>query len=228
MVSCPCLRRFLIVFCLLIGVTTASAQGKVVVVVDPAHGGQDPGVRVTEKVLEKDLTLKLALMIQKELQRSGGLSVVLTRGVDEDAAVTERVKKINDLQARVMISLHINAGFFRDAKGFEIYFPGFKAHAPPKDESSAIIGDMTKTKHINESVKLASILQRHLESIFPKEGRGLREAPMPIFEGLSVPAVVMEIGFATNGENRKKLLDEKIQQEIARAIAKSIKESLDL
>ncbi|MCX7634645.1 MAG: N-acetylmuramoyl-L-alanine amidase [Syntrophales bacterium] len=226
--DCKNIWLYLLVVLLLCGAGDVLAQEKHVVILDAAHGGQDHGVQVTDKVVEKDLTLKLALLVQRELQQSAGVRVVLTRGADEDITTTERVKKINAQPAKMMISIHVNAGFFKDARGCEVYFPGFKNITTAKDESSAIIGDMTKTRHLNESVRLAQILQRNLETIFPKESRGLREAPMAIFEGISVPAVAVEIGFATNPDNRKKLLDERTQQEIARAVAKSIRESLNI
>ncbi len=85
---------------------------------------------------------------------------------------------------------------------------------------------MTKNKHLNDSVRLSQQIQKHLGEVFPRENRGLREAPLPLLAGLNVPAVIIEIGFLTNKENRQKLVDEKGQQEIARAIAKGVKEGL--
>jgi N-acetylmuramoyl-L-alanine amidase len=196
------------------------------VLLDPAHGGADPGVKVSDKIQEKELTLKLALLIQKELMKGGNTRVVLTREQDKDVSLAERIKKIELTQPRVMVSLHVNGGFYKTAKGFEIYFPGFKMVKTGKDDSAAIIGDMKKNKYLNESVRLAQNIQKQLESVFPKENRGLREAPLQLLEGMTVPGVVVEIGFGGNPENRKKLLDEKYQQDIARALSKGIRDSL--
>ncbi|MDD5168999.1 MAG: N-acetylmuramoyl-L-alanine amidase [Syntrophales bacterium] len=202
------------------------AASKATVVIDAAHGGADSGVIVSDKVQEKEITLKVALLLQKELAKSSNIQVVLTRDRDMDLALTERIKKIAAAQPRIMVSIHVNAGFYKNAKGLEIYFPGFKPVKTAKDESSAIISDMTKNRHLNESVRLAQNIQKQLESVFPKENRGLREAPLQLLEDVKIPAVVVEMGFATNAENRKKILDEKTQQDIARALARGIRDSL--
>ena len=60
----------------------------------------------------------------------------------------------------------------------------------------------------------------------PKENRGLREAPLQLLEDVKVPSVVVEMAFATSPDNKRKLLDEKVQQDIARALAKGIRDSL--
>jgi N-acetylmuramoyl-L-alanine amidase len=60
--------------------------------------------------------------------------------------------------------------------------------------------------------------------VFPRQGRGLRNAPVPVLEGLTIPAVIIELGFATNIKDRKKLASRKIQQSIAKALSRSIKE----
>lgn len=223
-----------IIICLIIGccflwadkAPCAPAPARAVVVIDAGHGGSDPGVKVTDKVNEKELTLKIALMLQKELMKNGQIQVVLTRERDGDVPVPERIKKIELQQPKVVVSLHVNGSFYKTAKGFEIYFPGFKATKVDKDDSSAIIGDMKKNKYLNESVRLAQNIQRQLESVFPRENRGLREAPFQLLERMGTASVVVEIGFGGNVENRKKLLDEKYQQEIARALSKGIRDSL--
>ncbi len=78
-------------------------------------------------------------------------------------------------------------------------------------------------KYLNDTVKLAHLVQKNLDSLFPRKGRGLREADVPLAEGLSVPVLVVELGFATNPDEKKKLASGKTQTEIARALAKSIK-----
>jgi N-acetylmuramoyl-L-alanine amidase len=63
-----------------------------------------------------------------------------------------------------------------------------------------------------------------MERVFPRKGRGLRDAPMPILNGLTLAAVVLEMGFATNADDRKKVIDEKTQQAIVEVLSKSIRE----
>jgi N-acetylmuramoyl-L-alanine amidase len=124
----------------------------------------------------------------------------------------------------LFISLHVNAGFGNKATGYEIFFPGFKTPATDQNESKAILKDMEQNKYLNDSVRLAQMIQRNMENVFPRKGRGLRDAPMPILGDLSIPAVVLEVGFATNTDDRKKILNEKTQQAIAQALAKGIRD----
>jgi N-acetylmuramoyl-L-alanine amidase len=63
-----------------------------------------------------------------------------------------------------------------------------------------------------------------MEHVFPRKGRGLRDAPMPILSDLTMTAAVLEMGFATNMDDRKKIMDEKTQQAIAQALSKSIRD----
>ena len=204
------------------------APAKYLVVIDPAHGGADRGVELSGKESEKDITLKIALALQKELQIDRNVRVQLTRTSDVAMSIAERIKIIRASGAGVFISLHINAGFGKKATGYEVYFPGFKAAASNKNSASEIVSDMAKNKHLNDSVALAQVMRRNLQNVFPRKDRDLRDAPIALLEGLSLPAVVVEIGFATNLEDKKTLVDENGRKMIAQALGKSIKEFLRL
>jgi N-acetylmuramoyl-L-alanine amidase len=207
---------------------TLAQQGHVnkTIIIDAGHGGPDLGVKVAGTAYEKDINLRIALALQKELNHAGYKQVLLTRAADKEVSLPERIKLIKNNDPLLVISIHINGGFGNKAQGYEIYFPGFGTEKDARSETSAIIKDMTKNKHLNDSVRLAQYIEKYLDDVFPKENRGLREAPIPLLEGINVPAVVIEIGFLTNKENRKKVTDDKVQQEIVKAISRGIKESL--
>ena len=196
------------------------------IIIDPAHGGNDTGVKLAEKEYEKNLTLQLALELKKELESSGGVNVQLTRTSDTEIPIAKRKKTVRDATARMFISLHINGGFDKKATGYEVYFPGFKAVPERKDSAAEILKDMTGNKHLNESVALAQVIIRNLQDVFARKGRGLREAPILILEGLSLPAVVVEVGFATNREDNKMITDEKSRRAIVKALSRSVREFL--
>jgi N-acetylmuramoyl-L-alanine amidase len=203
---------------------------KDIVVIDPAHGGDDKGVKLADDQNEKDITLKIAQALHKELQASGNITVKLTRTADRDVPVAERIKMVQSAGARMLISLHINAGFGKKAAGYEVYFPGFNT-APivkngGKNGAAGIIKDMAGNKHLNGSVALAQSIMRNLQDLFPRKERGLRDAPVPVLEGLALPAVAVEIGFATNLEDKKIITDEKGQKAVVQALSKSIREFL--
>ena len=204
--------------------------GKFVVVIDPAHGGKDEGVQLARKVSEKDITLAIATLIKRNLEDSKTLTVRFTRMGDTDVPLADRVGAAIKANADLFISLHINAGFEKDSAGYELYFPGFQGQegskGAPKGDSAAIVRDMVRTKHLNESVRFAQILQRKLDPVFPRMDRGLRDAPVLILQNLNIPAVVLEIGFATSPNDRKKLQEESIQAAVAKAVADGVRDYL--
>ncbi|MBN2254970.1 MAG: N-acetylmuramoyl-L-alanine amidase [Deltaproteobacteria bacterium] len=201
---------------------TAAAAHKYLVVVDPAHGGNDKGVQLTNTVYEKDITLIIAKQVQKEIGGKKGISIKLTRTGDTNLVLSERLRMARELKADLFISLHVNAGFGRRSSGYEIYFPGFKKRPKQDNGSREIVEDMVRNKFLNESVRFAQIAMKNIEPIFPRQGRGLRECPIPGFDKLEIAAVVIELGFATNVENRKKMTTSSTQKAIAEALGKSI------
>lgn len=209
-------------FCLA-GYPVEAQTAKHLVIIDPSHGGNDTGVIGVDDVAEKDITLALSLALQKELVKEGHIEVVLTRNTDKSLSVEERKKMIAKLNPSMVLSLHANAGFGKTSSGYELYYPGFN-----QEESVSKTGkpDNVKNpsrKHLNDTVKLARLLQRNLDALFPRKNRGLREAGVPLAEGLSVPVLIVELGFVTNPDEKKKLTSVKTQTDIARALARSIK-----
>jgi len=205
------------------GVSSPAEMAKVHnIMIDPAHGGVDPGVQITQKVNEKDVTLAIANALHKELAREQNIKIILTRDADEEVTAEKRRKIISDIKPDFFISIHVNRGFGKNASGFEIYYQGFGRDAQGGKKA---VQDLSpeQLKHLNEAVRMAQLIQRNLDGIFPRQGRGLREADMPVFEELPAPALVLEIGFASNPDERKKLLSDKAQEQIAQAIAKSIR-----
>jgi N-acetylmuramoyl-L-alanine amidase len=195
---------------------------KHIVVIDPAHGGEETGNIGIDKVAEKNLTLAIALALQTELARESNMEVILTRDSDKTLSLDERKNNITKIKPDMVLSLHINAGFGKTSSGFELYYPGFKnVNVPRKSGKKDVVG--AENKHLNDTVKLARLVQKNLDGLFPRKSRGLRDAGVPLAEGPSVPVLVVELGFATNPDDKKKLASDKTQKEIARALAKSIK-----
>jgi len=213
----------LLIACLLPIAGECAQPVRYTVVVDPAHGGDDLGV-VADKLREKDVTMSLALLVREEAQKTENLQVRLTRFADRTTTVGERIKAAGDSKPDCLISLHVNAGFGRQASGYEVYFPGFRQGGSKEAGSSPVLKDMAKNRSLNDSVRLAQQIQAGLETVFPRKGRGLREAPNPLLSGLSVPGLVVELGFATNSEDRKLLTAEAKQREAARALVKGLRE----
>ena len=224
------MKKLLILLMLIIfPLTDALAQpsgGKHSVAIDPAHGGSDLGVSIPDKEYEKNITLAISLLMKKELDKSGNIQAQLTRTSDRDVSLSERKQIVKKMQSEVFIGIHVNAGFSKHSTGYEIYFPGFKGASSEQSDSKEILKDMAKNKYLNASVKLAQLIQKNMDKVFPRKSRGLRDSAIPSLEGLSIPAVIVEIGFATNPEDRKKILDAKTQEAIAHALCQSIRDFL--
>jgi N-acetylmuramoyl-L-alanine amidase len=212
----------MLLFCM-VPLTGAGAprQNAYVVIIDPAHGGEDPGV-VSDKLREKDLTMNIALLIRQQAQKKPGLQVQLTRSEDRGMTIADRVKAAETMKADCLLSLHVNAGFGKKSTGYEIYFPGFRQGVSGGGDSSPIIKDMARNKSLNDSVRLAQQIQSGLETVFLRKGRGLRDAPSPLLDGLAIPGLVVEIGFATHLDDRKKLTETETQTAIASAVVKGL------
>ena len=221
--------RILLIFLIIIifpagNATAQTPRGSHSVTIDPAHGGADLGVKISDKEYEKDITLAISLLMKKELDKSGNILAQLTRTSDKDISLTERKEIIKKTKSELFISIDVNAGFSKNSTGFEIYFPGFKGASPEQGSSKEILKDMARNKYLNDSVRLAQLIQKHMDKVFPRKSRGLRDSQILALEGLSVPAVVVEIGFATNPEDRKRIVDANTQAAVAHALCQSIKD----
>jgi N-acetylmuramoyl-L-alanine amidase len=213
----------LLIACLQPVLGEGAQQNRHAVLIDPAHGGEDTGV-VADKLREKDLTLNLALLVREESQKGENLLVRLTRSTDRTMSIAERIKTSGDFHPECIVSLHVNAGFGKQSGGYEVYFPGFRQNASREEGSTPVLKDMAKNRSLNESVRLAQAIQAALETVFPRKGRGLRDAPSPLLDGLTIPGLVVEVGFATNPEERKSLTGQDTQRAIARALVRGLRE----
>jgi N-acetylmuramoyl-L-alanine amidase len=214
-----------VLFVTLAAASAFALKDKYEVVVDPAHGGSDSGVALSRSVNEKGVTLAIAKMIKQNLDKTENIKVKLTRSTDTDVTIIDRKKMVDKSKTDLFVSIHINAGFGNKSTGYEIYYSSSKRDvSSEKGESKEIVENMIESRYINDSILFAQLAQRNIEKVFPREGRGIRSAPMLVLDDLSVPAVQIELGFATNIKTKKKLDDEEIQKSIADGLSKSIKE----
>jgi len=195
-----------------------------VLVIDPAHGGEDTGVNLSRGVHEKDVTLAIASLMKKNLSDTADIQVRLTRPEDRDVSATQRKKIIGGADVDLVISLHVNAGFGQNAAGYEVYYLGATIPSARKDDSREILKDMEQTRRLNSSVLFAQIVQKNMERVFPRKGRGLRNAPVYLLRSLITPAILLEMGFSTDIEDRRKLRDKKVQESVANALTRSVTE----
>lgn len=227
-----------------------------VVVIDPGHGGRDPGmtgpIGGSPWFVEKEVVLEVAKKLAAVLRREG-VEVVMTRTTDTLIALADRGHIANRSRGDVFISLHVNAPGSRNAagareRGFETYFLAeaktadarrveameneavkFEtgADAPKGDPLSFIITDMAQNEHLRESSELAQTIQLGLIDVHPGPNRGVNQANFAVLRRSFMPAVLIELGFGTNRAEATFLSDENNQAHLARTIAESVIAYLD-
>jgi N-acetylmuramoyl-L-alanine amidase len=211
------------------------------IVVDPGHGGKDPGAVGRGGLREKDVVLKLGLMLREKLLREAGAKIILTRSTDVFIPLEERTAIANSKDADLFVSLHINASPKRTATGIETYILSLsnseeaRRLAARENATSTrsvsdlefILNDLIKTAKTNDSARLAAVVQDNLVSGLKKKFDGIRSngvkgAPFYVLVGTKMPAVLVEASFISNPEEEERLKDETYLREIVEGIASGI------
>jgi N-acetylmuramoyl-L-alanine amidase len=206
------------------------------IVIDPGHGGHDPGAQV-KGLDEADLTLDIALRLEELLQKEAGLQVVLTRRENVYVPLEERTAIANREEADLFLSIHANASRNPSARGVETYFLSFasspEAEAVAARENSASAGEMRQLPDIikaialnnklDESRDLAGMVQEALISRLQRSNRnvrnlGVKKAPFVVLIGAAMPSVLAEVSFLTNRQELVLLKNAAYKQRIAEAL----------
>jgi N-acetylmuramoyl-L-alanine amidase len=206
------------------------------VVIDPGHGGYDPGAQV-KGLDEAALTLDLALRLEGLLQKEPGLEVVLTRRTNEYVPLEERTAIANRESADLFLSIHANASRSSAASGVETYFLSFAAtpgaEAVAARENSTHVGEMHKLPDIiraialnnklDESRDLAGMVQEALVARLRRSNTnvrnlGVKKAPFVVLIGAGMPSVLAEVSFLTNKQELQLLKTPAYKQRIAEAL----------
>ena len=204
------------------------------VVVDPGHGGSDPGVAGLDGLVEKDVNLAVGRELASYLRRKG-LDVVLTREDDSHLGLAERAEIANAAGGDLFISLHCNGWFNEGASGFETYFLSpaksdwsksvealeNQGHDEPGDVEF-IVWDLVQNRFISSSSDLAEVVQGEVCRDLGLPDRGVRQAGFRVLVGAWMPAVLVEMGFVTHPGDARRLRNARTQRELARAIGDAL------
>jgi len=216
------------------------------VVIDPGHGGRDPGCLVRGGIKEKDITLSMAKLLAKKLKKELGCEVFLTRNRDVYLTLERRTAIANMKKADLFISLHVNAHKNKRVRGLETYFlniatdEGAVEVAARENATSqknisdlqSILSDLMLNTKIHESSRLAHEVQRGMVTRINRKYKrvknlGVKQAPFYVLIGADMPAVIVEAGFLTNHTEKKRLISKKYQQRVADGIGEGIKKYID-
>ncbi len=208
------------------------------IVIDPGHGGKDPGGRVIFGKSEKQINLEIAKKLYEIFSKDKRFEVKITRDDDVFIPLYERSKFANDVKCDIFISIHSNAHKNRSEKGFEVYFLSEKATDPWASEvadyenaaveyeggvfdysaAAVVLHSLARNEYINKGGILAGYISKFMEKETPFKNRGIKQAAFYVLRGTYCPSVLVEVGFMTNKEDKKNLDNSSVQKKVAKAI----------
>ena len=197
--------------------TIPQAKSFKTIVLDPGHGGKDPGARGLRGTEEKDITLKVALRLRDLLSKQPGVRVLMTRDQDVFVELEERAKFANRHEADLFVSIHVNSHPSRSVKGIEIYHFGeakdqralevaARENGTPLSSTGVgweyLVADLLTAKKIEESLELAwtakESLVTHMNSHYTITDHGVKTAPFYVLRYTSMPSILAEIAYISN------------------------------
>ena len=217
--------------------------GKRAVIIDPGHGGKDPGaINPTTGLKESEVTLGIALYLEK-LLKEAGIPTYLTRSKDEFVYLENRTSFANQKNGFIFVSLHANSVLNPrpSAQGIETFVLSSKyigasardvadrenrasrAHPELDTDLAKIIADLEESSNIQRSFDFAKIVQEKLVKYLKLEDRGVKQAPFVVLKGANMVAVIVEVGFISNPKEEKLLKSNEFRQKSAQALFEAIK-----
>jgi N-acetylmuramoyl-L-alanine amidase len=211
------------------------------VVLDPGHGGKDPGAIGAGGIAEKDIVLSIAKKLAAKLRKDLRVDVVLTRKDDRFVALEDRTALANVENADLFISLHMNASENTEAKGIETYYldnttdeAAIRLAARENSTSRRnisdlqfILSDMTQNMKLEDSITLAHRLQGSLVGAMAKtmddvRDLGVKKALFHVLVGARMPSVLVEMFFITNRSEGRAMSRESYQDAMVEALFEGI------
>lgn len=189
------------------------------IILDPGHGGKDPGATGPDGAFEKDINLRVALDLAETLRSTYGYEVLLTRMEDTFIPLEERARLANKYNGDLFVSLHCNASESRKRQGFEVYFLSERASDPHSDDVARfenavlalegkevpspsrvkqVLRSLEITANINESSAVGALIDRHLAERLSEPSLGVKQAAFYVLRGAEMPAVLIEMAFISN------------------------------
>jgi len=174
-----------------------------IIVLDPGHGGKDPGA-ISNNAVEKSIVFKVAEIVKKKLAADGAIVKMTRTDNNTYPTLPERVKFTTANYAEVFVSFHANASTSTSAKGTETYY------------------SVTTNANEKEDLALATYINNQIVNNAKMYNRGVKRADYVVIKGSEIPSVLVELGFVTNSEDRAKLVDDKYVQIYANSIYNGI------
>lgn len=227
----------------------SASQGIQTIVIDPGHGGMEPGALGKYGTREKDVALAIGLKLKDIIEKNLPVRVVLTRENDVSISLENRAAIANYNKSDLFISIHINSSFRKDAHGSETFFLSREATddearrlaymennpaefeegivGDSEDEITMILWDMAQSAYLKESSLLAETIQEELNHLLRTRNRGIKQAPFKVLSGVACPAVLVEVAFISNPEEERKLNTEWFKNNVVEAIYRGLENYIE-
>ena len=216
------------------------------VVLDPGHGGEDPGAVGRGGSYEKNVTLEVARRLKAKIDELPNMRTVLTRDGDFFIPLHERVRKARGVQADLFVSVHADAFIKPSARGSSVFVlseNGASSSAArwlaTKENAADLIGgvnlsvkdrylartllDLSQTATINDSLKLGNAVLGEIGRINTLHKGQVEQAGFAVLKAPDIPSILVETAFISNPEEEKRLNDDAYQDQLAEAIMKGIR-----
>jgi N-acetylmuramoyl-L-alanine amidase len=217
---------------------------RLIVAIDPGHGGDDTGALGYRRLAEADIVLAIAKKLKAELEDIPGVSAFLTRSGDYFVPLRKRVELARQLQADVMISIHCNASRNHEATGTEVYFLSITGATDeasrslaesenaadliggvPRETGNDLLGilfDLRQNDTVRRSSELAENLVDALRDEDRLSTRGVKQAGFVVLKAPDIPAVLVETAFITNAREAAMLKDSQFQNKMAERLSDGV------
>jgi N-acetylmuramoyl-L-alanine amidase len=207
------------------------------IVIDPGHGGHDPGAMSPSGTREKDIVLQIGHKVAQKIRDDLGIDAVMTRSTDVFIELQERTAIANKVGADLFVSIHANASVNRAANGIETYYLNLAktekvAQLAAKENGTtlekvstlqAVLFDLMANYKLNDSAHLANEVQKALHkkalTAYPTvKNLGVKQGPFYVLVGATMPSILVETAFVSNERDEQKLKDPQYQDITAEGI----------
>lgn len=227
----------------------ADVSRLVTIVLDPGHGGEDPGAVGRGGSYEKNVTLEVAQRLQKKIDADPTMRAVLTRDADFFVPLGTRVAKARRVRADLFVSIHADAFVRPDARGSSVFVLSDRGATSSaarwlaqRENSADLIGgvnlgvkdpylartllDLSQTATMNDSMKLGRAVLGELGGVNTLHKPHVEQAGFAVLKAPDIPSILVETAFISNPEEEKRLTDDAYQDKLADAILRGIRRYL--
>ena len=226
------------------------SKGTRIVVIDPGHGGEDPGAVGPRRTMEKDIVLRVGKKLIPMLNQSNDIKAFMTRKGDYFVPLEDRVKIAREYGADLFVSLHTDGSFNSQVRGSSVYclsLSGATDEAAKvladKENMSNLLGgavlrpaslskdpnlnqillDLMQNNSMKESIRFAESLLAEIKGIHRLKYSTFRQANFVVLRSADIPSTLVEMAYITNTDDERLLNQDSFQENIARSIAATIK-----